>query len=97
MIIPKCELCDLPSNKSSIIGDIYYKYICLSCYDHLTKLESPSSGEAEYNRGRDAEDNEAAMIQPYSGGKVSPEFIQLYPERARQMFSADEIDQATRS
>lgn len=60
------------------------------------KLEKPSSGEAEYNRGRDAEDYEHEMIQPYSGGEISPEFIQLYPEKASQLWTAEEIDRALR-
>jgi hypothetical protein len=93
----KCELCDNPANKSSIVGDIYYRRICMSCYASLMKSEGESSGLASYNRARDLENHEADVIQPFSGGKPSPEFIHLYPERARQLFSAEEIDQATRS
>lgn len=93
-----CEVCRVDtSTKASIIDSYYYQYICNACYAKLTNFASPSSGQASYNRSRDVEDNEADMIQPYSGGKVSAEFIHLYPDRARQLFSQTEIDEATRS
>lgn len=92
-----CELCDMPAIKSSIIGDIYYRHLCMACYDRLMTPHKPSSGEAAYNRGRDLEEHEADIMQPMAGGKLSPEFVHLYPEQARKMFSDDEIDQATRS
>jgi hypothetical protein len=95
---PKCEVCkQVKTTKGSIVGDNYYQHICNDCYNELMVMESPSSASADYDRSRDAEDNEQDLIQPYSGGKISVEFIHLYPERARQMWSAEEIDQATRS
>lgn len=93
-----CEVCNKNTiTKASIITDYYYKSICNSCYTRLTHFKDPSSALATYDRSRDAEDHEAYMIQPYSGGKISAEFIHLYPERAKQMFTPKEIDAATRS
>ena len=93
-----CEVCTTRTGfKATIVGEFYYKSICQPCYDLLTVDQSVSSGQAEYDRGRDTEENEAAIMQPWSGGEVSKEFIQLYPERSRQLFSQDEIDRATRS
>lgn len=93
-----CEVCKTNLTvKSSIVRDYYYARICQSCYDHLTASGSVSAGAAEYDRGRDSEEHEADGIQPISGGKISPEFIHLYPDQARQLFSEEEIDKATRS
>jgi hypothetical protein len=93
----KCELCDNKANRSSIINDIYYRAICMTCYAFLMSGEVISSGQAEYNRNRDVEEHEADMIQPWNGdGKPSQEFIHLYPEKAKQMFSDEELNQATR-
>jgi hypothetical protein len=94
----KCELCDNDANKSAVIGDYYYRNLCMSCFANLISGQSVSSGHAEYNRGRDIEENEAAIIQPYNGdGSISTEFIHLYPERARSMWSEEQIDAATRA
>lgn len=97
MKLPKCEVCGRPAAKGSIIDDFYYRHLCNNCYAKLTKMESPSSGEAVYNRGRDAEEHEADGRQPYTNGKPDAEFIHLYPERAKQLFSPEQIDQAERS
>lgn len=97
MTVPKCEVCKrtVPT-KGSIIGDIYYRHICSTCYSDLMEYEKLSSGEAEYNRGRDAEEHEADYRQPYTDGEIDPEFVRLYPERAKQMWTAEEIDRALR-
>lgn len=97
MRLPKCELCDMPAVKSSIIGDIYYKSLCLADYDRLIVDESTSSGEAAYNRDRDFEDHEADVRQPYAGGKADFEFMRLYRDTAKKMFTDDEIQAAERS
>lgn len=60
------------------------------------EYERPSSGEAEYNRGRDAEEHEADYRQPYTDGEPDAEFIKLYPERAAQLWTVEEIDRAMR-
>lgn len=51
----------------------------------------PSSGEASYNRQRDLEDNAHYMAQPYVGGLPNPSFIRNYPDKARNMFTPDEL------
>lgn len=93
----KCEQCSNEGVKSSIVADYYYRSLCYACYDHLIKQQSPSTGQADYDRGRDIEEHEADIIQPNSGGRPSAEFIHLYPKQAKLMFTPDEIDQATRS
>lgn len=88
----KCNRCNL--NRSAISGIItgkYYRELCWDCYDALQAAQRPSSGLASYNRQRDVEDNQAALAQPYVGGKPNPEFIQIYPEKAAEMFTADEM------
>lgn len=94
----RCEVCKLKQEtKSSIIGDIYYKRICAGCYNRLMETHSPSSGQAAYNRDRDFEDHEADIRQPYSHGHADKDFIRLYPETAKKMFTEDEIREAERS
>lgn len=94
----KCEVCKKhEASKSSVIADYYYKNICGWCYTKLTKFNSPSSGSAEYDRGRDSEEHEADQRQPYTDGKPDATFIHLYPEAAAKLFTQEEIDQANRS
>lgn len=94
----KCELCDNEGVKSAIIREFYYKSLCFADYDFLVKNEAVSSGQAEYNRGRDHEDHLADVIQPYNGdGSISQEFLKLYPEQSAKMFSREQIDHAERS
>lgn len=93
----KCEVCSNSADRSSIIGGRYYKAICNDCYDKLADGTGPSSGQAAYDRDRDAEEHEADTRQPYTDGKADIDFIKLYPETAKKMFSDDEIRQAERS
>jgi hypothetical protein len=95
----KCEVCNQVKNtKGSIIGEFYYKAICTQCYNELMEPETASSGQAVYNRRIDQQDHEAEIMQPYNGdGMPSAEFIRLYPEQARTMFSDDDMNRATRS
>lgn len=94
----KCEVCQQPrEGKGSIVNGIYYSHICVPCYDRLLQGQTVSSGQAAYNRDRDFEDHEADIRQPYSNGQADKEFIRLYPEQARQMFSAEEIKAAERA
>lgn len=90
-----CQICKLyPAEKAGIIKDIYYKNVCQTCINMSFNV---SAGLASYNRARDLEEHEADIRQPYSGGKPDSQFIHLYPERARELWSAEEIDRATRS
>lgn len=94
----KCEVCQQPKQtKTSIIDGKYYQSICHSCYEKLVSHETASSGQAGYNRDRDAEEHEADTRQPYSNGQPDKEFIRLYPEQAKTMFSPDEIARSERS
>lgn len=87
----KCK--SRPAEVSAILKGIYYSKLCRIC---LAGGHVVSSGQASYNRARDLEEHEADVIQPYEGGLPSARFIHLYPERARQLFSDDQIDKAIR-
>lgn len=91
----KCLKCNLRiSSRSGIIKGEYYPELCDWC---VVSGQGESSGAASYNRQRDLEDHNADMVQPYAGGLPNPEFVKLYPERARQLFSETELDSAVRS
>jgi len=89
----KCTLnCPREAIKSAVIGGVYYPNICHAHISQLSKKQRPSSGHAAWERGRDLEDHEADIAQPYSAdGKPNPVFIRAYPEKARQHFSDEEI------
>lgn len=93
-----CENCQKrEGTKSTIIYERYYQAICESCYAAALSSHSTSTGHADYERGRDFEEHEADVIQPTGrDGKPSAEFIHLYPERAKSMFTPDEIRDAYR-
>lgn len=89
-----CQICKLyPSEKAGIIKDTYYKNVCQTC---INMSFSVSSGQASYDRARQTEEHEADTRQPYSDGKPDPKFIHLYPERSRELWSEDQINQAIR-
>lgn len=90
--------CSHDGSKSAIINGVYYKAICEACYSDLTTGQSVSSGHADYDRGRDAEEHEADIMQPLGpGGIPSAEFIKLYPDTAKKVFTPEEIARAIRS
>lgn len=91
----KCIKCrSRPGEVSAIVNDVYYANLCSVC---LKSGQAVSSGQASYNRARDLEEHEAEIMQPYEGGLPSPRFIHLYPERSRELWSEDQINQAIRS
>lgn len=92
MTKPNCHICK--RNKatiSAIVAGKYYKDICNICHSALMHDQRVSSGAAEYNRARDLEDHEADVQQPYVGGKPNPAFIRLYPDKAKELFTPDEL------
>lgn len=46
---------------------------------------------ANYHREADREEHYADLIQPYIGNKVNPQFVKMYPERARDQFTEQEL------
>lgn len=94
----KCEICETRQGyKSAIVGEFYYKNLCEVCYENMLGSETVSSGYADYERGRDYEEHAADVRQPTTDGKPDKEFIRLYPDTARKIFTDDEIGQAFRS
>lgn len=94
----QCQVCkQRPGVKSSVINDAYYCSICEPCYEQLVSGHEISSGHAEWERGRDFEDHEADVRQPFNNGKLDPEFVKLYPDTAHKIASPDEIAKALRS
>lgn len=94
----KCEVCFLSNDtRGAIVYDFYYKAICNQCYERLLSINTVSSGHADYERGRDAEEHERDILQPQGANGISKEFIEQYPETARKIFSSEEIHRAIRS
>lgn len=90
-----CQICKLyPAEKAGIIKDTYYRNVCQNCINMSFNV---SAGLASYNRARDLEEHEADIMQPYEGGLPSKRFIHLYPERSRELWSEDQINQSIRS
>ena len=86
-----CESChqNRPDTKSAVVNGIYYRNICQLC---LAGRRQVSSGHARWSRSIDAEDNEWAIQQPWGAdGLPNPKFIRLYPDKARNHFTEDEI------
>lgn len=94
----KCEVCNRrDSERSSIVRGKYYSTLCTPCYESLLQDNAVSSGHADYERGRDAEEHEADIRQPMTNGIPDAEFIRLYPDTAKKIFSTEEIHRAIRS
>lgn len=92
-----CEKCNNnPATITAIIAGTYYKDLCVPCKHELESGQRISSGAAGWNRTIDAEDNEAAVQQPYSEGRPNPKFIAAYPSKAAELFSTEELRNANR-
>ena len=87
-----CNRCyKRPSKHAGIIKGKYWPELCSPCFADLVADQAPSSGLASYNRQRDLEDHLADIAQPYVGGKPSTDFIKLYPDKAKELFTPDEM------
>lgn len=92
----RCMKCkSRKATKSGVLGGVYYSQLCDPCL--INSRRSVSTGTASYNRQRDLEDHTDYMVQPYAGGKPNAEFIRLYPERANQLFTYEQMKDAVRS
>lgn len=90
----KCDVCLINNSEiSAVIDGVYYKNVCLPC----NGKDQVSSGHARWLRSIDAEDNEAAIQQPYnSDGTINTRFAKLYPKQAAALFSDEELRKANR-
>jgi hypothetical protein len=87
-----CQItdCTRPSARSAIIVGKYYSRICAVHYGIMMRAQAPSSGHAVYNRQRDFEDHQSDAVQPYDKeGNPHPDFIKLYPDKAREMWDEE--------
>lgn len=89
----KCTVCkEQEGNVSGVIKGQYIDEVCRDCFDRLLTDQSVSSGWADYMRSRDFEDNQADLVQPYTkDGTVNSDFVKLYPDKAANMFSEQEL------
>lgn len=87
-----CTVCnEREATNATVIAGVYYPRLCNICKTRLLQPQSPSSGAADWARGRDAEDHEWDIQQPYSNGQINPGFIKAYPDKARSMFTPEEL------
>lgn len=89
----KCEVC---GDETVIIGAVvngkYYRCICHKC---LSKSRQISSGHADWERGRDLEDHEHEIQQPWNAdGTINTRFAKLYPKQAKSLFTDEELRKA---
>jgi hypothetical protein len=77
---------------TAIYNGEYYTSICRGCLGD----NQISSGAASFNRRRDWEDRAADTVQPYTASGPNVEFLRLYPDKARKMFSPKEITELER-
>lgn len=63
-----------------ILNGIYYTDMST----RPSEIEGESITYKAYSRDRQREDHRYDLIQPYKDGKPNPEFIEQYPEEAKQ-------------
>jgi len=91
-MINSCNDCGKkPGTVSAVIKGELVKGICESCYQLRVMSMYQSSAHAQYERERDVEDHAADVAQPRVAGKPNPDFIRNYPERAKDMFTEEEL------
>lgn len=93
MICENCKSQD--SNGSAIIAGKYWPNICSACKLLLNSGQSVNSGEARWQRDIDIQDHEVDVAQPYGAdGNPNLMFIQAYPDKARAIFTEEQIRNA---
>lgn len=79
---------------SAVVNGKYYRHICSFCLGD--SVDDISGGAASFNRRRDYEDNAGDTIQPYDASGPNKEFLRLYPDAAKKVFSKKQIDELKR-
>jgi len=90
----KCLSCRKPvaNLMAAVVEGQYYPGICANCLGN----ETLSSGAASYERRRGYEDNAQDTVQPYNAVGPNLEFLRLYPETAKKVFTPDELEELRR-
>ena len=79
-----------------MIANKYYARLCNNCKRILSSPAAVSSGHARWQRSIDLEDHEADIQQPYNAdGTPNGRFARMYPDKARMLFTEDELRKAT--
>jgi len=90
----KCQSCKQtkPHCRAAVVNGKYYSRICQGCLGG----ETLSSGAASYERRRGYEDNAQDTIQPYNAVGPNVEFLRLYPDTAKKVFTPEELEDLRR-
>lgn len=56
------------------------------------KVSVPNEQYKEYRHSMQRLDHRADVLQPRIGGKVNPDFVKAYPERAKDYFSKEDYE-----
>lgn len=88
--INTCDGCGQVADTTGAIIDGRFGQYCRNCRSKLRRLSL--GGNAQHYRDKDRSDNARDLIQPWdSRGAPNRDFIQNYPEEARNMFTEDEL------
>lgn len=82
------------SNKNTRKAMINGKFgdYCSTCIQGVKRLHNV--GSAQYSRDRERDAHQADMLQPWDGkGNPNKEFIRMYPDESKDMFSQEELEQ----
>lgn len=83
--------CEHPK-KTAVINGVFQEEVCLFC---THTLRSTLGSSATYSRQRDREDHRKDIIQPWAKGEApNRDFIQAYPDKARDYFNEEELKQS---
>lgn len=77
---------------TAMVNGVYYPHVCRNCLGG----DDTSSNAAGFDRRRQYEDNAQDTIQPYDAAGPNPEFLRLYPDTAKKVFSPEIIKELKR-
>lgn len=90
-----CEVCNtMKHTKTAMVNGKYYQHICNPC--STDSEDTISSNAAGYDRRRSYEDNAQDTVQPYNANGPNSEFLRLYPNTAKKVFSGETIEKLKR-
>lgn len=91
-----CESCHQlkPDTVAAVVGGIYHRNVCQCCL--VGDVDQISGNAASFDRRRGYEDNAQDTIQPYDAKGPNSEFARLYPDKAKQVFKPEVLEELKR-
>ena len=81
-----------PKTKAAVINGVYIT----GCSQCLNTTQSSGLFAAKWKRDRSRENHRADIVQRYLGDKINPEWVKLYPDKAKEALGDKAVEDILR-